>query len=57
VFDKHHLSLFLVVLSQRKMDFCQTKHKKIKINIFFFLYMAKNPKVIYAFFFKKTKII
>jgi hypothetical protein len=54
VFDKHPLSLFLVVLSQRKMDFFQTKHKKIKINIFFFLYMAKNPKVIYAFFFKKN---
>jgi hypothetical protein len=28
VFDKHLLSLFLIVLLQEKMNFCQTKPKK-----------------------------
>jgi len=44
---KNPLSLFLVVLFQRKMDFYQTKPKKI-----IHFYMAKNPIFIQAFFFK-----
>jgi hypothetical protein len=48
---KNPLSLFLVVLFQRKMDFYQTKPKKI-----IHFHMAKNPIFIQAFFFK-SKIL
>jgi hypothetical protein len=42
---KNPISLFLVVLFQRKMDFYQTKSKKI-----IHFHMAKNPIFIQAFF-------
>jgi hypothetical protein len=57
VVDKHPLSLFLVVLLQRKISFFfRTKPKKYIKKIIFFLHMDKNPKVILAFLKKIYKI-